>query len=121
VSATLPISHEQLQSACDELAQRLGWARLGVRKVPDMRGNWPRYITPWSVDGKGWADRLYVRAPWMLYVDFKTGSGRLEPEQREWMQRMEQFPCVLCFVWRPDSWRSGFIERTLTDPGDLAS
>ncbi len=50
---------------------------------------------------KGWPDVVLCRPPEILFVELKTGKGRLRPEQADWIQALTA--CGLeAHVWRPD-------------------
>jgi hypothetical protein len=58
----------------------------------------------------GFPDRVFVRPPRLLIVEFKTDTGRVRPDQRRWMDALRA--CGLDVrVWRPRDWP--FIEGEL--------
>ena len=49
----------------------------------------------------GWPDLLCVRDGRVLVFEAKTQTGRVTPEQREWLTALDGVPGVAAFVVRP--------------------
>jgi VRR-NUC domain len=64
-----------------------------------------------AADGKGFPDLLLVRDR-VIVAEIKGDSDRMRPEQREWLSAF-RLAGVAAYVWTPESWRSGEIERIL--------
>jgi VRR-NUC domain len=64
-----------------------------------------------AADGKGFPDLLLVRDR-VIVAEVKGDSDRLRPEQREWLSAF-RLAGVAAYVWTPESWHSGEIERIL--------
>lgn len=106
------------QAAIVELALRLDWRVFHPRKTAtarlDARGR-PTYRTPLTGHA-GWPDLVLVRAGRMILAELKAEKGRVDPEQRAWLDRLEEVElnasgAVLVRVWSPRDWPE--IERLL--------
>lgn len=47
--------------------------------------------------------------PRILFVELKSDTGKVSPEQQAWLDALSPYSCV----WRPSMWHSGEIERAL--------
>lgn len=59
-----------------------GWAVAHFRPARDSRGHWH---TPVEADGAGFPDLVCVRDR-VIFVELKSRTGRLTPEQERWRQ-----------------------------------
>ena len=86
----------------DDLAHLYGWTVAGFRSVKVQRsdGSW-YWVTPVQADGKGWPDKVLVRATRILFRELKTGKGRLTKEQRTWRDLLKLAGCDYA-IWRPE-------------------
>ena len=101
----------QWEAAVQGLALFYGWR---VYHTHDSRRSAP-----------GFPDLTLVRGPELLFVELKSGSGRLSRAQKEWLEALrvvavavaeavhvagEHYavaptaPTVEVYVWRPDDW-----------------
>jgi hypothetical protein len=99
-------SESDFQDRVILLAQALGYAVAHFRKVRVQRANGSVYYeTPVAADGKGFLDLELVRfcPPRLIKAELKSATGRIEPEQREWVERYEAVG-IECYVWRPKNW-----------------
>jgi hypothetical protein len=102
-----PVSEAQLQKAVIELAQLLGWRVAHFRPAMTQSGRW---VTAVQGNGKGFPDLVLAKNGYVLFVELKSAKGRLSAEQEEWL---EVLPPEDTYVWRPEQWTSGAIERVL--------
>jgi hypothetical protein len=73
-----------------DLARLLGWLEFHVfdaRRSP-----------------AGLPDLILVKPPSVIFVELKSSSGRLRPEQRMWLEALARCPGVEAHVWRPSDW-----------------
>jgi hypothetical protein len=101
------VSEAELQKAVIELARRLGWRTAHFRTSRTQSGGWATAV---QGDGKGFPDLVLARNGYVLFVELKAKAGRLSAEQDAWL---EALPEQETYVWRPEHWASGAIERTL--------
>lgn len=112
------MTEKELLDAVVERARGLGWRVARFPKVPVKYPAQPvRWMTPVQADGKGWLDLLLVRER-VLAVEIKAAEDssdrRLPPAQQEWFDAW-RIAGVRAFVWRPDDWRDGTVDRELAD------
>jgi hypothetical protein len=60
----------------------------------------------------GFPDLVLVRHERLLFVELKSGKGKLTPAQAQWFGRLSQAGASVR-VWRPSDWLDGTIEREL--------
>lgn len=98
-SPTLPaeISERDFQAEVLRLAKRHGWLSYHTH---DSRRS-----------AKGFPDLVMVRPPQLLFAELKTNTGKLTPEQQDWLDHLNASGAVAC-VWRPKDWP--MIERALS-------
>ena len=65
----------------------------------------------------GFPDAVFVRAPRVLFVEFKMPRGRLTKDQERWRDELCTSPGVEYYVWRPIDWMSGEILAVLRASG----
>ena len=102
------MTEQQLQDAVAGMARALGWRVAHARPASTERG----WRTPWEYDGKGFPDLTMARGHRLVFAELKAGRNKLEPEQELWLELLGQC-CHEVFVWRPEDWTSGLIERVL--------
>lgn len=51
----------------------------------------------------GWPDLVLVRNARALFVELKTNTGEVTPEQRDWIDDLNRAGLTAC-VWRPRDW-----------------
>lgn len=89
-------SEAEFQTAVLDLASMLGWRYYHTH---DSRRS-----------PHGFPDLVLVRPPIVLFVELKSPSGVVQPDQRVWLEELAR--CGLNVrVWRPDDWEE--IEKTL--------
>jgi hypothetical protein len=71
------------------------------RKARVKRDGEDVYRTPFGADGKGMTDLIAVRPGRVLFIENKSDTGKLSPEQEEWRQVLSQCPGVEYYLARP--------------------
>ena len=51
--------------------------------------------------GKGFPDLVMVKPPRLLFIELKTETGKIKPEQFAWGRALSLCPGVEYAVWRP--------------------
>lgn len=102
--ATDKITEKELQQAVVELAQYFRWKTYHTF---DSRRSDP-----------GFPDLVMVRNDRMIFAELKSSTGRVSTAQTDWLAAIEIVESctaglVRCFVWRPEDWATGEIERVL--------
>ena len=77
-----------LEADVIKLARMLRWKVAHWRSVPVKYNNRTVYQTPVQADGAGWPDMVCVRER-IVFIECKSGSGRLSPEQKAWKALLE--------------------------------
>lgn len=67
------------------LAHACGYRAVHFRPALTAHG----YRTPYSGDGTGMPDWTLIGHGRVIFLECKTGSGRLSPDQKEWFRWME--------------------------------
>lgn len=111
------VTERELQAGVVELARLLGWRVAHFRPARVRRGGRDTYETPVAADGKGFPDLVLVRGGHLLFVELKTDTGRLSPEQQDWLLLLTRAG-ARTFVWRPGHWLAGEVEKTLRAGGN---
>jgi hypothetical protein len=91
-----------------EVARLAGWKCVHFRAARTARG----WKVPVAYDGQGWPDLILVRRPRLLVCELKTETGRLKPEQADWLAVLRLLPQVEVYVWKPSNWDE--LVETLT-------
>lgn len=102
-----PAEYRALQSEASFLQQ--------LRKYADLKG-WRVYHTHDSRrSDEGFPDLVMVRGQRLVFAELKSATGRLRPEQQEWIVALQraQHPVDRMghdepgvYVWRPTDWDS---------------
>lgn len=94
-------------------AKQMSEATLQVRVEAIARVHgWLAYHTHDSRRSQaGFPDLTLVRDGRIVFAELKSETGRLRPEQREWLEQLGRATEV--WVWRPSDYLSGEIERVL--------
>lgn len=64
---------------------------------------------------KGFPDLCLVRPPMIVFAELKSETGKLRPEQREWLDALSRVPGVAAKLWRPSDFeeiQTMLCERT---------
>lgn len=117
------MTEDQLLKAVIRLAQALGWRCYHQRAGKTSGGNWAR-----TTEGDPGFPDLVLAHPglgMLLFVELKSSTGRLRPEQKEWRDVLSSLvtldigfglpaiPVARWFLWRPQDWSDGVVERVL--------
>lgn len=105
------MTEAELLAATIDLAQLLRYRVAHFRPAKTAYG----WRTPVQGDGKGWPDLSMVRggsSPRLLFAELKSDTGRLDPEQVEWLAALEDSGCET-YVWRPIDFNNGTIAEIL--------
>jgi hypothetical protein len=94
------ISEREFTSLVIAVAQGLGWLTFHPRSAMERSGRW---CTPTQGD-VGVPDITLVRDGRLLFIELKSTTGRLSPDQREWLNALGQVPGVTACVMRPADW-----------------
>lgn len=94
-------SEKSFQSQILELARLAGWRTYHTF---DSRRS-----------AAGFPDLCLVRPPLVFFVELKSESGKLRPEQREWLEVLGRCERTEARLWRPRDFEE--IERTLCKRG----
>ena len=106
------MTEKQLQGAVIDAARLLGWRVAHFRPARVMRGGRETYETPVAADGKGFPDLVLVRPPRLIFAEMKAHSGKLSDQQMEWLSALDHTEAEV-YIWRPNDWEGGVIERKL--------
>lgn len=100
----LKVSEADFQVTVIKLAQYLGWKVAHFRGVRVLRANGGiRYQTPVQGDGKGFPDLVLVRRNRLIFAELKSDTGKLSPEQRQWLEALKATGAEV-YVWRMSDW-----------------
>ena len=61
----------------------------------------------------GFPDSVMARGERIVIAELKTERGKLSPHQESWLAALRLVPGVEVYVWRPEAWHSGEVERVL--------
>ncbi len=93
------MTERELQDAVVELARYSGWM---VYHTYDSRRSEP-----------GFPDLVLAKRRRLLFIELKSERGKVRPEQDAWLKTLTEAGAT-AFVWRPQQWADGTIERILT-------
>ena len=97
------MSESALQSAIIQLAELLDWRVYHVANVRrQLRAS----------TSVGFPDLVLLRGTRLVFAELKSAKGKLTAEQKQWIAALG-VAGVECYVWRPDDWHSGEVERAL--------
>lgn len=82
-----PVTEKEFQRQVLDLAALFGW-----------RVYHP-FLSKWSE--RGFPDLTLCRPPRIIYAELKRDSGRVTPDQAEWLELLGDCPGVETFLWRP--------------------
>lgn len=81
-----------------------GYMRAHFRPAKVMRGGKETYRTPVQGDGTGFPDIIAVKDGRMLVLELKSETGKVRPEQLNWLRTMRDVPGTTVLVVRPGTW-----------------
>ncbi|MDP9439871.1 MAG: VRR-NUC domain-containing protein [Actinomycetota bacterium] len=83
-------TEKEFQAQVLDLARRSGWCCYHTH---DSRRSAP-----------GFPDLVLVRAPVVVFAELKTETGKVRPEQRDWLAALKRCEGVEARLWRPRDW-----------------
>jgi hypothetical protein len=91
------ITPEGWQTQVIDLAHALGWTVAHFRPAMTEKG----WRTAIGADGKGYPDLTLVHPIQrrVIWAELKTGSGRPSPEQKQWLELLQQAGQE-AYLWR---------------------
>ena len=113
-----------------QAARSLGYTCAHFTAAHASKGGWR---TPVKYDGKGFPDLVLARPrrfaggrtrmdpARLVFIEVKGKGDRLRPDQERWLDVLRhsmtlgdnEDVLVQTFVWTPNEWRDGTIERVL--------
>lgn len=104
-------SEADWERAVVQVAHLHGWKVAGFRAAV-VGKSWQ---TPVRHDAKGWPDLVLVRDR-VIFVELKTKTGRVRPEQTEWIELLEAARQEV-YVWRPSDfdWAVKVLAKRIGD------
>ena len=92
------MSEKELQNNVRACALLFGW----------------RYYHTWNSinSAKGFPDCCMAREQRLVFAELKSARGKLSADQEEWLGVLRQTGAE-CYIWRPEHWLDGTIERRL--------
>ena len=87
----LHISERAFQAHVERVARLFGWRQYHTH---DSRRSSP-----------GFPDLVLVRNGELCFLELKTETGRVRPEQREWLEELEKVPGIVARIIRPSDWQ----------------
>jgi hypothetical protein len=103
------MTERQLLDSVIELAELLKWRCVHFRPGMNRRGVWSTAMA--GTQSAGWPDLLMARER-LVVVELKSAKGRTTPHQLDWLACLANAG-IEVYVWRPEDWESGEIEKTL--------
>lgn len=111
------VTEGNLQNTILQIARLFGWLAMHTRPAQRADGSWS---TPLQGD-PGFPDLTLARRGTVRFVEVKTATGRLFPDQESWALALLdrpydpdlRQPTDLYQVWRPQDLSSGYIEGVL--------
>lgn len=89
------MSEDDFKQRVIDTAKTHGWMVVHYRPAKTRKG----YRTPLQGD-KGCPDLILARDSVVLLAELKTDTGRVTPEQKQWLYHLGVYGCV----WRPRDW-----------------
>ena len=105
---TRAADEQSFKSVVVEVARLAGWKVAHFRPARTDKG----WRTPVTADGAGWRDLVLVRSPRIIFAELKSESGKVRPEQTEWLSVLRLLPGSETHLWQPSDWDA--IVETLT-------
>lgn len=90
----------ELQDAIAAYARTIGYTVAHFTTAISPRG---QHMTPVKYDGKGFPDLVLVRPPRLIFVELKSDTGKIRPDQQWWLDRLTGTAAEV-YVWRPSDW-----------------
>lgn len=93
------MSERELEDAVEALARTCGWL---VYHTHDSRRS-----------EAGFPDIVMLREGRLIFAELKSQKGLLGREQRRWLSALIATERVEVYVWRPEDWYAGWVEKVL--------
>jgi hypothetical protein len=106
------VSESDWQTTVIDLAQALGWRVAHFRPARTEQG----WRTAVQADGAGFPDLTMVRGGRLLFIELKSGRGRLSVHQGAWLDALRATAAEV-YVWRPGDFDK--VQETLRDDPPL--
>lgn len=52
----------------------------------------------------GFPDLVLVRPPRLVFIELKTDTGKVSPDQERWLEQLRQCPGAEVYLFRPGDW-----------------
>jgi hypothetical protein len=88
-------SEREFQREVIKIAKSLGW--YVYHALPGQGRN--KHLTLF-IGKRGFPDLVLCRPPRLLFVELKSGTGKLSTDQQEWLEALRACG-VEVYVWRP--------------------
>lgn len=99
--SAVPIRENAFRDAVKAYAERRGWK---------VMFHWSSLHSP-----AGWPDLFMLRDQRMVVAELKVGRGKLTDAQVKWLDAFRWLDKgAEVYVWKPDQWDDGTIEKVLT-------
>jgi VRR-NUC domain len=82
-----------------DAAKLFGWRFAHFRPAQTVKG----WRTAMQGD-KGWPDLVLLRPPRLILAELKSDTGRVSPEQSDWIAQLAEVPGLEVYIWRPSNW-----------------
>lgn len=102
MSARQLTPEKEWQRTLIDTLEFFGWAVNHMRPAMNQQGDWrTAYSAP------GWPDLVALRGQWLIAIEVKGETTRVQRNQREWLGRFAQLRGGRAWILRPqDSWDS---------------
>ena len=94
------MTEAQFQQQIIDLGHLYGWRIAHFRPALTSKG----YKTPVSADGKGFPDLVMVKRARLIFAEVKSDTGKLSPEQKDWITALTCSMRCECYIWKPENW-----------------
>lgn len=101
------MTEAELQAGVVEMAHALGWRVAHFRPARTQQG----WRTAVAYDAQGYPDLTLVRDR-VVFVELKGSRGQSTEAQREWHAALKAAGAEV-YLWGPDDWTSGEVDRVL--------
>jgi hypothetical protein len=90
------VREADLQAAVMDIARLFGWRSCHFRPAQTAKG----WRTPIEGD-KGFPDCVLARDDRLVFAELKSATGKLTPDQVEWIDRLAHVRSTEMYVFRP--------------------
>ena len=104
-------SEKDFQQTVIDYAKLKGWKVAHFRSARIQRKDGSVfYQTPVQADGAGFPDLCLTRLSRIVFAELKSSTGRIAPEQDEWLKALANTEKVEVYVWKPEDFEQEVIE-----------